>query len=71
MIPSNLVIFEQLGSLELKGWSDEVLLDAERDRLKVNRFQHLKASQLYSRNEIQLFIILNNWIGTMKINCCN
>jgi len=53
MIPSNLVIFEQLGSLELKGWSDEVLLDAERHRLKVNCFQHLKASQLYSQNKIE------------------
>ena len=43
---SNLVIFEQLGSLELKSWSDQIILYAERHQLQMNCLQHLKASQL-------------------------
>lgn len=73
MVPSDLVILEQLGSLELKGWSDEVLLDAERHRLQVDCFQHLEASQLYCicihEKGLKFTVIpMNNCAGTMEIN---
>lgn len=44
---SNLVIFEQLGPLELESWGDQVLVYAEWHWLQVNGPQHLEPSQLH------------------------